>query len=344
MSGKHAAPKHGKPKKPTNTPAAANDQPQDPNTTITQDAPRQPLTPDQKKLITVIILAAAAVLTAIGIAIAIVMTNAKPQSDGVAATTAQATTSAPTAISTTAPATETTTGSGEDKQENSGSTDASGQEDNNTEASGSGKSETTSAPEALTNALAQSGRSTDDLYGSQLIVVDSGGGTSATVSYYQKNGGKWEAPASMPSVSGFVGSGGVGQASESLSVTPAGLFNITTAFGFDATIDTGLPYFQVTENTYYVDDPNSKYYNQHVEGTEDMDWQSAEHMIDYPSNYNYGFVFDYNTDPVVKGAGSAFFMHVNTMPTHGCVAVSQDDMIKTLSWLDQQYSPCILIL
>lgn len=176
----------------------------------------------------------------------------------------------------------------------------------------------------------------------QLIVVDSNSDCTADISFYEKNGSSWKE--ALPSATGFVGADGVGEASETVSKTPEGLFGIPTAFGFDQTIDTGLDYFQITEDTYWVDDPNSKYYNMHVEGTEDMDWESAEHMIDYPGNYNYGFVFDYNTNPIVKGAGSAFFMHVNEQPTHGCVAASQDIIVSALSWLNAEANPHILIV
>ncbi len=342
MSGKYAAPKHGKPKKP-NEETRDNTQQNDPNNIIMQDSPKQPLSREQKRLITVIIIACVAVLAAIGIAIAIVLMNSKPNK-AVSSNTVPQTTAAPSTQSTTVTATKATTASTPKKQDNTVAVDADKSNKNETVTSNPAEPQNTAVPDELANALEQSGLSVNSLYGSQLIVVDSGGGSSAVITYYQKNGGKWEAPEDMPAVRGFVGMGGVGQASEGESVTPAGLFGISTAFGFDASVDTGLDYFQVTEDTYWVDDPNSEYYNQHIEGTDDMDWQSAEHMIDYPNNYNYGFAFDYNTDPVVKGAGSAFFMHVNSMPTHGCVAVSEEDMINTLSWLDNQYSPCILIL
>ena len=201
-------------------------------------------------------------------------------------------------------------------------------------------------PQPLQNALSLIGANSSDLYGTQLILVDSSqnGGSNATVRLYQKNGDSWQAADGFEEISAFVGSEGVGEASEGVSVTPMGLFGIPTAFGFDGSIDTGLDYFQITDDTYWVDDPNSRYYNQRVENPEDKDWESAEHMIDFPDNYSCGFVFDYNMNPAAPGMGSAFFMHVSTQPTHGCVGVSQEDMLRILQWLRQDASPQILIV
>lgn len=199
-------------------------------------------------------------------------------------------------------------------------------------------------PEELSQILTGNGIDSSSLNFNQLIVVNAGESSSAKVSFYEKNDNSWAETKDLSSVYGFVGIEGVGKASESATITPKGLFGITTAFGFDESIDTGLDYFQITEDTYWVDDPNSKYYNMHVEGIGDKDWNSAEHMIEFPSNYNYGFAFDYNTNPIVKGEGSAFFMHVSDHPTQGCVAVSEDAMKSTLKWLKKENNPHILIV
>lgn len=54
--------------------------------------------------------------------------------------------------------------------------------------------------------------------------------------------------------------------------------------------NTGLTTFKITNDTYRVDDPNSAYYNKRVDGTQNKDWNSAEYMIDHPTEYEYGFV------------------------------------------------------
>ena len=62
--------------------------------------------------------------------------------------------------------------------------------------------------------------------------------------------------------------------------------------------------------------------------------------------YKYGIVVEYNTDPVIKGAGSAIFIHVRrgeNMPTLGCVALSESDILKVLGWLDPKRKPLAVL-
>lgn len=42
-------------------------------------------------------------------------------------------------------------------------------------------------------------------------------------------------------------------------------------------------------------------------------------------------VIEYNTDNIVKSAGSAIFLHCSLgRPTSGCISVSEDAMVKIL--------------
>lgn len=77
---------------------------------------------------------------------------------------------------------------------------------------------------------------------------------------------------------------------------------------------------------------------------EDADWQSAEHLIECNSAYKYAVFIEYNTNPVVSEKGSAFFIHVGCVPTEGCIAISEDNMIETLRWLGSSKRPHILII
>jgi L,D-peptidoglycan transpeptidase YkuD (ErfK/YbiS/YcfS/YnhG family) len=57
-------------------------------------------------------------------------------------------------------------------------------------------------------------------------------------------------------------------------------------------------------------------------------------------------VIEYNTQPVVKGKGSAIFFHLadaNYSPTAGCVAIQETDMDKILLWLDPNKQKAILM-
>ena len=62
-------------------------------------------------------------------------------------------------------------------------------------------------------------------------------------------------------------------------------------------------------------------------------------------SYRYGFVINYNMNPVVSGAGSAIFFHVShNSPTAGCVSVSEDKVLDYLARLDKSKNPYILII
>ena len=146
------------------------------------------------------------------------------------------------------------------------------------------------------------------------------------------------------SCSGFVGRNGASDNKrEGDGKTPAGLFGVSDAFYMYDAPETGLDMFEITRDTYWVDDPDSRYYNTRVEGTENKDWDSAEHMIDYNPAYLYGFVIDYNPEAVYN-MGSAIFFHVSTGGgTAGCVSTGQHYVLQYLALLDKNCNPQILI-
>lgn len=198
-------------------------------------------------------------------------------------------------------------------------------------------------PEELTYLLALQGQGYEALRNSdcdQLVTVTADS-TNATINFYSCVDGLWVKDDSL-SCHGFVGQQGtVEQMSEDISGTPKGFYSIGSAFYRNNIPETKLDVFAITQDTYWVDDPDSKFYNQRVEGTSNKDWDSAEHMIDY-SNYDYGFVINYNM-PAQYNAGSAIFFHVGYAPTAGCVAVSEDMVLQYLKNLDIEKNPYILI-
>ena len=126
-------------------------------------------------------------------------------------------------------------------------------------------------------------------------------------------------------------------------ITPVGQFPVLEAFYIDNEPETGLNTFRVTQDTYWVDDPASVFYNQRVEGTENMDWDSAEHMISYYDSYKYGFVIGYNLN-CTPGLGSAVFFHIAQRSTIGCIGVSEKSCLQYLAALDKNKNPYILIV
>ena len=164
----------------------------------------------------------------------------------------------------------------------------------------------------------------------QLILVTTANTTTtdATVTYYQKQDDTWQ---EVFSVDGHVGVDGIGEASEYVSRTPAGLYHFTMAFGRYADPGSAIPYTQVDDNDYWVDDPNSAHYNQFVSAdTADVDWSSAEHLSACGDSYNYVLALDYNKN-CVPGNGSAIFLHCYAgIPSQGCITIPQDYMVRLL--------------
>jgi L,D-peptidoglycan transpeptidase YkuD (ErfK/YbiS/YcfS/YnhG family) len=55
-------------------------------------------------------------------------------------------------------------------------------------------------------------------------------------------------------------------------------------------------------------------------------------------------VIDYNTEPVVPGAGSGIFLHANIgTPTDGCVSLPLDQLDQVLAWLRPGDHPLIVM-
>ena len=163
----------------------------------------------------------------------------------------------------------------------------------------------------------------------QLIIVSANGSRADVSMYVKTSSSSWE---TIVSAYGFVGMEGVGTASEYSSRTPAGIFSLSLAFGVNNNPGTSLPYTHVDSSHYWVDDPDSTYYNQFVSTNYiSPDWSSAEHIVDYPGPYAYAIAIDYNTS-CVKSAGSAIFLHCsNGSATYGCVSVPTQTMITILN-------------
>ncbi len=181
----------------------------------------------------------------------------------------------------------------------------------------------------------------------QAIVVkeDSSGSIHARLARWERRNGKWMMAAEgMEAVLGRNGLAPEDKKREGDGRTPAGIYKLGPAFGYAPAIGTGLNYRQSTDNNFWVDDPASKQYNQWVTGQPAA--RSFEPMKRSDDLYQYGIVIQYNTNPIVPGRGSAIFLHVwrdSNSPTAGCVAVSKDNILKILHWLDASKKPVVII-
>ena len=181
-----------------------------------------------------------------------------------------------------------------------------------------------------------------------LLVIDNGSLFFTEIKVYalDKKGNNWEtAFGPVNAVIGRNGFANVGRKREGDGKTPAGIFSIHLTFGYDEVINTKMPYRQALVDDIWVDDPNTDDYNRWVKKQE-THAVSYEKMRRDDNLYKYGIVIEYNTNPVIKGHGSAIFFHVwggEDITTEGCVAVSEQDIVKILAWLDPQASPVIIM-
>lgn len=177
---------------------------------------------------------------------------------------------------------------------------------------------------------------------SQLILVAAKGNACKLYAYERDQAGAWK---KFLTADGHLGKNGTTSAKkEGDGCTPLGVYAFGTAFGNDAKPE-GMqyPFREVTKNSHFVDDPDSAYYNTWAEDVDAPDWSSSEKLWTYAKAYALAAVVEYNTDPIVKGAGSAIFMHVGSGTTAGCVAAEKSVIRDLLCWFDEAKVPHIWI-
>ena len=149
--------------------------------------------------------------------------------------------------------------------------------------------------------------------------------------------------AKFPPTIANVGVHGVGPTREGLGRTPVGVFTMTWAFGNVATDGTRLPYFRTGPDDWWDENPASAEYNRLVVSPYSPGGDS-ENLYDAGVAYSHAVVINYNSNPVVKGAGSGFFLHVSTgFPTAGCVALNARALNQIMRWLVPVDHPVISI-
>ncbi|MBQ8814830.1 MAG: SH3 domain-containing protein [Lachnospiraceae bacterium] len=179
-----------------------------------------------------------------------------------------------------------------------------------------------------------------------LAVGQNDGGDRCTVFYYTKDGdGNWN---KRFETEGFWGFNGVKKVIlEADGCTPIGCFPFRFAYGINEDPGSVMEYKQATPTAYMVDDVNSKYYNLWVDTADPnivQDWKTAEHVIDFPTSYNYGLFIDNNPTCDPTQGSSVICIHC-TSPrgfSPGCINIAQEHILTLVTELD--YSSRMVIV
>lgn len=129
----------------------------------------------------------------------------------------------------------------------------------------------------------------------QIIIVNDIRETNkATLTFYDNSKKIFETDA-------FIGKNGItANKVEADGKTPEGIYQLGLVFGThdkkDIKLNQNIKYIKINKNLYWVDDIYSKYYNQLVDITKvSKDWKSAEHLIEYPQQYEYAIEIKTNS-------------------------------------------------
>jgi L,D-peptidoglycan transpeptidase YkuD (ErfK/YbiS/YcfS/YnhG family) len=194
----------------------------------------------------------------------------------------------------------------------------------------------------------------------QIVVVAAADWESptATLTRFERTARGWAAIDSWPVTLGHRGLGwGLGlhpaglagpEKREGDRRAPAGIFVLESAFGTKAVESRAFPYRRTDEADLWIDDPESSHYNQWVrtgDPASKRDWNSAEVLRRDDGLYDLAIVVGHNRSPVVKGAGSAIFIHSWVAPgrsTIGCTAMEKRRVRELFDWLDASKRPLLV--
>ena len=166
-----------------------------------------------------------------------------------------------------------------------------------------------------------------------ILVIGDGSVYGAELYYYEKNADGWTQILETPAQIGE--NGFSSHTIEGDGTTPTGCFELGLAFGNCSDPGTALEWVDVNPYHYWVDDPDSDYYNLLIDSREVPDgWDSGEHLEEYVNSYAYAVNIEVNPE-CTKDSTSAIFLHCygKNPYTLGCVAVEESRMIELLKML-----------
>ena len=105
-------------------------------------------------------------------------------------------------------------------------------------------------------------------------------------------------------------------------------------------LKTNLPTYIIKKNHICCDDPKNSFYNKILEIKNS---NLTEKLWRKDILYDILIVIGYNDGPIIKGKGSAIFLHLcekNYKPTKGCIAIEKKNMVKLLKCYTKKIRIC----
>ena len=126
--------------------------------------------------------------------------------------------------------------------------------------------------------------------------------------------------------------------------SPAGVFALPFFFG-ESQSRFAYPYRRMDTYSRCVDDRRSRSYNRIVDRRKvPTDYRSFERMVFPGGLYRYGIFVAHNPRRL-PGKGSCIFLHIRKKsgaPTVGCTAMSVENLLRVMHWLDAQKHPLLV--
>ncbi|MCU0777470.1 MAG: L,D-transpeptidase family protein [Akkermansiaceae bacterium] len=195
-------------------------------------------------------------------------------------------------------------------------------------------------------------------------IADSWDSSTATLRYYEKSGGRWQQVGTPWQArlgkKGLVWGIGMHPVPKGAATkkegdwrSPAGVFAIGGAWGYDATIrkHPRLFYRQVTPRDLWVEDPASEHYNRHLilERDPSSPWERKQQMKQTDPAHALKLFIAHNAPPkVIPGEGSSIFFHIwragGSKPTAGCTTMDEQKLRDLIARLDPARRPLYVLL
>ena len=132
-----------------------------------------------------------------------------------------------------------------------------------------------------------------------------------------------------------LGKGGIKQKErEGDFITPKGKFKLIKIYYRSdriKKINSTLKKIKIKKNMGWCDDVSSNYYNKQIKINKKI---SHEKLHRKDNVYDIIVVLNYNLNPIIKGKGSAIFLHVakkNYNKTQGCIALKKNELLSLIS-------------